>query len=165
MPSPSRKLYWDACIFLHYINAEPRWVGIIEKLLEGASKSDGELLIVTSIISKVEVAFAGFEQRHGKLSKTAEQKIDKLWNDYTAILPIEVFDKITSDARQLVRKANILKPKLALKPMDAIHFASAMYLAVDEFHTTDPKLLNPKYATLTGLKIKNPDLLHLPYRS
>ena len=49
----------------------------------------------------------------------------------------------------------------SLKPMDAIHLATAQHLSVDAFHTYDGKL--EKYQPGLGLKIEEPYAPVLPF--
>lgn len=48
MPDPPRRVYWDACVFLSFINGYPDRVPTIEALLDEAAKGDLELL--TSVL-------------------------------------------------------------------------------------------------------------------
>ena len=165
MPNESNRLYWDACCFLHYLNQEVNYIDTLDRLLIGASNSDGTLVIVTSIISKVEVAFVTQEQVKRTLSSDEERKIDQMWGDTSAILLTELHDSIALEARRLIRDATTQKPTLVLKPADAIHLATAIHLNVAEFQTYDPKLLNPAYAAMAGIKIGQPSTLWVPYHS
>ena len=60
MPEAPRMIYWDSCIFLHYIAGSSEWMPILDSLLDQASRT-GEIVIATSTISIVEVAFAKTE--------------------------------------------------------------------------------------------------------
>ncbi len=159
------RLYWDACCFLHYINETPEHLPLLERLLTGASDSGGKLIVVTSMISKVEVAFAAQEQLQGALNDQQERRIDKLWRDYTAVIVAEFYEQIALEARDLVRQAAVQKPKLSLQAADAIHLATAKRLQVKEFQTYEDKLLNPIYERLTGLTIREPSEIYVPYKS
>ena len=54
MPEP-RFLYWDTDVFLSYLNENPDRIQTLEAILDSVSQ-DKQHLIVTSTISKVEVA-------------------------------------------------------------------------------------------------------------
>jgi hypothetical protein len=116
-------IYRDSCIFLSYIDADPGRIGTVEAILDEIHKSNGEMKIVSSILTKIEEAGAGIEYATGILSSAVEQKIDALWNDESVIGLIELHDGIAMRARELMRQA--LTQGWSLKPPDAIHFASA----------------------------------------
>lgn len=82
-------------------------------------------------------------------------KIENLWRGPATL--VEFYSLIAQDARTLMRKAleqgnptEVWK----LKPMDAIHLASARRIEADEFHTYDSKLF--KFESMTGLRICEP---------
>lgn len=81
MPGKPNFVYWDSCVFLSYINADPERIDILEAFLDEIQKSNGERRIVTSILTKVEVAWTVTEHRRQALSPIVEQTIDNLWND------------------------------------------------------------------------------------
>ena len=45
---------------------------------------------------------------------------------------------------------------LSLRSADALHLATAIHVGAVAFETYDDKLLNPQYATMTGLAIRMP---------
>lgn len=61
MPDKSDRIYWDACVFLAYINGDDGRADVIQQLLDEAA--EGAFELVTSTVSQVEVAF-------GKQNKT-----------------------------------------------------------------------------------------------
>jgi predicted nucleic acid-binding protein len=138
-------VYWDACVFLSYIN------GHAERLpqIEGVLQESGSLIqIVTSVISITEVAFAKAEQDGAALLAEEEEKIKKLWEIGSPIETIEYYELLAEDARALMRAGVPLG--FSLKPLDALHLATADRLKVRDFHTYDPGLA--KYAALTKTK-------------
>jgi len=54
-------IYWDSSVFLHYIEGTAKWMSILDALIDEASKT-GNLVIVTSTFSIVEVAYAKVEK-------------------------------------------------------------------------------------------------------
>jgi predicted nucleic acid-binding protein len=152
MPGKPRFVYWDSCVFLSYINADPGRIDTLDALLDEIQKSNGEKRIVTSILTKVEVAWSAIEHTTQTLSPNVEQTIDALWNDESVIGFIELHDGIVIRARDLMRQS--LTQGWSLKPADAIHLASAQWLGVEELHTYDDKL--PRYGTMIGCKICEP---------
>lgn len=135
--SPAR-IYWDANILLSYLNAVPDRLAVIEELLRQARAEDIE--IVTSALSITEVAFAQGEKDVEQLDAQVEQNIDELWAPGSPIATVEFYDLIAYGARSLVRQG-IPQGWGLLKPIDAIHLATAQHFAVSEFHTYDKKIL------------------------
>jgi hypothetical protein len=56
MPGKLKLLYRDSCVFLSYINADPGRIDTLDAILDDIQKSNGESKIVTSILTKIEVA-------------------------------------------------------------------------------------------------------------
>ena len=50
MPGKRRFVYWDSCVFLSYINADPGRIDILDAILDDTHKSNGESKIVTSML-------------------------------------------------------------------------------------------------------------------
>ena len=146
------RLYWDACVWLSYINEHTDRVEVLEFLLRDSASSAGDREIITSVIAQAEVAFGILEQTKGELITEVEQRIDSLWNDRRAITPVEIYPQIALDARELVRTS--MARGWSLKPLDAIHLATAQSWHVDEFHTYDKKLL--RYGSELGFLICEP---------
>ena len=157
MPGRVQLIYWDSCVFLSYINAESERIDILDAVFEDIMKSNGEKKIVTSIISKVEVAASSIESTSRTILADVEGRIDALWSDDSVVEIIEFHDGIALQARDLMRRA--LAQGWSLKPPDAIHLASALWLSVDEIHTYDDKW--PRYAPLVGRKICEPYITQL----
>ena len=80
--------------------------------------------------------------------------IDNLWEDRKAIQMVEVTPVVTRKSRDPVRDAKGLG--FSLKPMDAIHLATAMLYGATEFDTYDNGLT--KYAPAVGMPIREPVL-------
>ncbi|MGH2615277.1 MAG: hypothetical protein ACRDJC_08565, partial [Thermomicrobiales bacterium] len=88
-------------------------------------------------MSIVEVAFAPVE-RAAMLDETVVAAIDALWADRSAVQLVEFDQLIAREARSLLRRSIDLNR--ALKPMDAIHLATATLMQVADCHTTDDRL-------------------------
>ena len=134
MPDEPKRIYWDSCVFLHYIEGAPEWMPTLDSLLDQASETK-DLIIVTSTLSITEVAFAKAEKDGKALDPNIEAEIEALWNDRSVVKLIEYSEVIAREARTPLRRA--IETRRALKPMDAIHLASAVNRNVNEFHTTD----------------------------
>ena len=156
MPDNRRVIYWDSCAFLSYVNEEPGKVQELEALLASSHRS-GDTQIYTSVLSRVEVAFAASEQLNRQLSQQEEQRITDLWADPDRVISVETHDAVVEMARDLIRRDIPLGR--VLKPYDAVHLATAQWLSssgiqVDEFHTYDGRLL--RYQGIVGFTICEP---------
>lgn len=147
----NRLFYWDANIFLSYINGEPTKGPILEAILDEILHS-GTDKIVTSVLSKVEVAWSASEKYNRALDENEEAGIDRLWNDSSVIELIDFNEEITHIARSLRRRSMARGWKL--KMPDAIHLATAEWVDALEMNTFDQQLF--KYADLIGLPVKAP---------
>lgn len=148
MPEAERRVYWDSSVFLSYINAIPDRMPDIETLLDEAQK--GNLSIVTSTLTIVEVAYGAAEKAGGKLDDAVDRKISSLWNPPIGLL--EFHTMLAEESRRLMRKA--VEQGWKLTPLDAVHLASALRHSVLEFHTYDETLL--KHGGGLGLKPSQP---------
>lgn len=154
MPSRRRRIYWDSNCWLSLISAVPERVSILESLLSDSKSKLGDIDLVTSIISKAEVAFAQSEYQGNQIDPSVEDAIDALWADRSAVTIIEFHDLIALEARELIRSG--LHREWSLKPMDAIHLATAKWFGVDEFHTYDKGLIKEGLSAHLGFPIRNP---------
>jgi predicted nucleic acid-binding protein len=150
MPRPPR-VYWDACVFLSYVNEYEDRVRDIEDLLAEAERGDIE--IITSTTSIVEVAFGASEQRQAALSDETEARINKLWEPASPVNMVEFHTLIAEDAQRLVRSG--IPEGWSLKPMDAVHLSTARRMGADAFHTYDGPL--KKWAARVGYPIGEPN--------
>ena len=155
MPDNHTDIYWDACVSLSYVNEHPDRMPTLEALLENSAV--GSIKIYTSALSQVEVAFAASEQMRKALDIQEEERIDSLWSDPDTIALVEYHDSIGRQARALMRDA--ITRGWSLKPLDAIHLATAQWLigvgfSVSEFHTYDSRL--ERYGPLVGFRICEP---------
>ena len=152
MPEP-RFLYWDTDVFLSYLNENPDRIQTLEAILDSVSQ-DKQHLIVTSTISKVEVAWVAHEKSNRVLSPDEEARIDGLWNDSSVIEFVEFHDDIAIFARDIMRTGMIKGWKL--RANDAIHLASAQWVQCYEVNTYDDKW--KKYEEFIGITVKEPSV-------
>ncbi len=151
MPDEPRRIYWDSNVPLSYLSGTPERVPIIDELFRQARAGDIEL--VTSSISRVEVAYVQSEKDVGKLDPKVEDAIDALWAPGSPIKTVEFYDLIGDKARTLIRQG-ITQGWGQLKPMDAIHLATAQQMAVAEFHTYCDRL--QKWTGELGFPVTEP---------
>lgn len=158
MPEVPR-YYWDANVFLSYVDGTPERLPHIDALLSQARR--GEIEIVTSVASITEVAFGSVEMDERALSPEIQQQINGLWAPNSPVKLAEVSILMVEGARELMRQA-IPEGRKVPKPMDAIHLSTAQRLRVAAFHTYDDPLL--KIARRIGLTANTPiaESPHLP---
>ncbi len=147
----SQFLYWDTDVFLSYLNENPDRIRTLQAILDKVSK-DKQHLIVTSTLSKVEVAWVAHEKLNRVLNRDEETRIDSLWNDSSVIEFVEFHDDIAISARDIMRTAMIKGWKL--RANDAIHLASAQSVQCYEVNTYDDKW--KKYGEIIEITIKEP---------
>lgn len=145
-------IYWDACVFLSYINGVADRVDDVEGLLQLAEK--GSIRLITSVATVVEVAMSETERTGDLLDPDAEVKIAALWQPPSPITLVDFHPLIAAGALRLIREG---VPKgWRLKPLDAIHLATAQRQGVDEIHTYSADW--DRYAPILGCKISRPFL-------
>jgi len=153
VPEP-QFLYWDTDVFLSYLNEHPDRISTLQAILDNISK-DKQSLIVTSTISKVEVAWFAHEKLNRVLNPNEESRIDALWNDSSVVDFVEFHDDIAIIARDIMRTGMIKGWKL--RTNDAIHLASAQWVQCYEINTYDDKW--SKYSEIVGIDIKEPSVI------
>lgn len=133
-----RRIYWDACVFLAYINGDGDRIGILDPLLDEAR--DGEIELLTSMVSEVEVAYGRVEQEQGTADQDVLDQINDFWLPGSPVELVEFHRLIAETARDFVRDARLVRGE-RLTPLDAVHVATAAHMEAVEFHTYDGKLL------------------------
>ncbi|MFN8589902.1 MAG: PIN domain-containing protein [Thermomicrobiales bacterium] len=141
MPDAPRLLYWDACVFLHWLEGTPAWQPILDGVLDTV-KDTPNLFIVTSTVTIVEVAYAKQEKSAKRLDPTLLTAMDEMWSDEAVVRLVEFDRLIARDARYLMRRSVEIPRKLT--PLDAVHLATAQRLRVAECQTMDEPMKNWK---------------------
>jgi len=156
-PQP-RRVYWDSCVFLAYLNKEPNRAELIQAVWdEVAEDDDPNSKIITSVVTITEVAHADYEKTGKKLDPKVEKILDAMWHD-RSVLIIEASPDVMFLARNLMRQ--VTPTGSVLKPMDAIQLATAQWLhqvnglTISAFHTYDSRL--QQYSALIGITITEP---------
>lgn len=150
MPNETTYLYWDACVFLDYLNNTPGRADVIADVLAQVERTKDK--VMTSVLSRVEVAYVQEESLRHVLDPQAEARINSLWSDSSVIEVVEVNTEIAVLARQMLREA--LRRGWKLKPLDAVRPATSKWGGAREFHTYDADLF--KYEQVIGCKISEP---------
>lgn len=140
MPGNPSRSYWDANLFLYYINSDPARINTLDALLREARKKD-YASIITSTFSIVEVAHGQEEQSPTTLSLETIARIDALWEDNAILTLVDVFPTIAYEARRLHREC-IARQLKRVKGGDAVHLATAQIVGADEFLTYDEALFD-----------------------
>lgn len=158
-PEPSKRVYWDACVFLSLIEGDQMRLPVIEALIDEAKK--GTLEIWTSTLSIAEVAFAKSEKDGKALDEDILRKINKLWRSPSPFKLVEVHRGIVNEAQAYVRNSILFG---SIKPPDAIHLVSAKKAKASEFHTYDDfKGKREEVQSLAGIIIKEPKAIGLVF--
>ena len=129
-------IYWDSNVFLSYLEESPGRGDPIDALIEQATRQR-TIRIVTSVVTVAEVAFLGSERKAGTLEREVEPILDRIWDDPVFNL-IAVTLPISQVARRLIRASLFAGPRL--KPMDAIHVATARDADAGVLYTYDTTL-------------------------
>ena len=150
-------MYWDANVFLYYINDDADRAPTIEALLSSSTAPDGAVKIYTSAISHIEVAYGASEQQKRTLNPTVIEEIENLWTDPNAVTSVEYNERVGRIARDLIRESMLRD--WSLRSVDAIHLATAVWLSqvgiqIEEFHTYEPRLV--KFSELTKIPVLEP---------
>ena len=116
--------YWDACVFIAWINNESRAAGEMEGLAAVADLIDrNEAVVIVSQQLRVELL-------PSKLPDLARELLHNFFQRKNAkMLPI------TSALTKLAQTIRDRGPKIGTP--DAIHLATAIQYGADEFHTFD----------------------------
>lgn len=148
-------LYWDASVFIAWLQNEPNRADKIKQHLDEFPQ-DG-LMLVASAVSIVEVAFTAQERvSEANISPQNVALIEGVWQD-PRILLVEASAPILRSARNLIRsfKANHVK----LTPLDAIHLATALWVdkyihPIEAVETFDRRWID--HQALIGLRVQEP---------
>jgi predicted nucleic acid-binding protein len=146
MPTKRRKLYWDSCAWIGFINSEKDKILPLRAIWEAAEP--GECEIWTSAYAHIEV-INGFSD-HGEPYPPAESDliIEKtLSQDWVKRVQVDV--QVARLARDLKREFH---QQGLRKRADAVHLASAVHYNVETLITFDGNDLLP----LNGMvKVRN----------
>ena len=128
----ARSIYFDASVFIAWLNNEDARAISIGQVL--AAAKDIELDILTSIITLTEVAYVRRDQDSLDLEET-DQIINAILLDESLVSIVPYDQSVALQARRLVRRDPVSRE--GLQVLDAIHFASAEVAGADFFATYD----------------------------
>lgn len=132
MAGDPRRIYWDSCVFLSWINGIPDRLPHIDWFLD---RSGTEHQIITSTFTIAEVAFAELEKTQGALDDEILRRIDALWlAEDSPVKLADVHPAIALEARELARQC-IAQQLGTMKGGDAVHLATAKHYGCSEIHT------------------------------
>jgi predicted nucleic acid-binding protein len=151
MSNPS-VAYWDSCLFIDRIEAiHPDRLPVLRAMTDAAEA--GALKIITSTLTMAEVVkLNGLSAAHDEKEQMIVSFFD---NDYLHVRNVD--PEISKIARRVIRN------HVRLKPLDALHVATALFYEVDVLFTYDDKHLTPlndlipfPHDPSKTLKIENP---------
>ena len=125
MPGPRR--LWCSCVIIGYLAGEDALKEVCPRIIEQAARGEAEIIVST--VAMAEVAYL-----KGMDVDDSERRIQEFFaRDY--VVPVAVDPTVARTARRHIRE-------YALKPLDAIHLATAAVWRIPTLETTDPDLLN-----------------------
>lgn len=147
----TKKVYWDACAWIAYINKETSVNGINRFAL-------CESVILNAVAGQIEIATSAFTLaevcKSSKIKAGGVHNLSSFFDQpYILLAPV---DRVIGTRAQDIQQAGTSN----LKPPDAIHIASALELGINEMHTFDKGILKLdgafKINSKNSLIIKNP---------
>lgn len=142
--SPTKRfvrVYWDSCTWISLIQNETavplagggreNRAALARAVLDDATKKAAEIVTSTLAFSEVYRPSVAHDGVAGSVDKLAEF----FENDF--IVPVMLDRNVGELARTLMQRQYP-----GLKPLDAVHLASALVANVDEMHSFDERLLN-----------------------
>jgi len=121
-------IYWDACIFLAWLQNDQLDPGVMEGIEETAKLvANNQAILVTSIMTRTEVL-------DSRMPKVAQDKFDNLFKRRNVewINHDERVSKLSHDIRDHYDQRGV-----KLSSADSVHLASAIIYEADVFYTLD----------------------------
>lgn len=142
MTVASRRIYWEACVFIDLLEKTPDRIGHLLPIIDAAEQD--QIVIVTSALTLAEVS----RLRHLQLDDESVEKtiLQFFETPFLYLHPVNRF--VAERSRPIIRN-------FGLKPLDAIHVASALMMKVERMHTYDAKILKLD-GKIEGLRIEEP---------
>ena len=137
--------YWDSCCFISRLQRDEERIGALEYITDEAA--DGRVRIITSAVTIAEVCF--LRTRHeasGEEEREKDAELIARFFDNPYIYVWQVTRAIAEEAARISRACGV-------KPLDAIHLATAIATNTQVVHTYDSR----RMLTLDG-KVGSPPL-------
>ncbi|MES2960035.1 MAG: type II toxin-antitoxin system VapC family toxin [Pseudomonadota bacterium] len=160
-------VYFDACCFIDLamtklsiptLSEREKHIYFCRKLLEAARAR--EVTVYTSTVTMAECVKLEDTSKPNGQQVVSDERVQKLFKGMlqsgVGVIPVAATPTITEAARNLRWKHGI-----TVKPMDAIHIATALAMKCTHFVTTDDKLgvENVKRIAELGLTVCRADML------
>lgn len=128
MANINKKIYWDACIFLAWINDEPNELSVVEGIEEMVQDVDSNRVkLITSVVTRTELL-------DSRMDSEGRKRFDKLFKRRNVVM-INLDHRI-SDLSHDIRDYHDQKGDKLTTP-DCQHLATAIIHDVDAFYTLD----------------------------
>jgi predicted nucleic acid-binding protein len=122
------KYYWDSCIFIAWLQNEPREPEVVEGIEEVvAGVHNGRSILCTSVLTQTEVLESRLPTEAAELFKNIFRRRN--------VVQIDVDPRIAARAREI--REYYASRSIKIRTPDSIHLATAILYKVDEFHTFD----------------------------
>lgn len=125
---------WDSCTIIDYLAGTERAAPHCQLIIDSAQR--GETEIIVSALAEAEVV-----KLDGNLSNSAEDMIREFFGR-PYVLRANVDPFVTETARELIRKYPRANSLDKLRPVDAVHVATAIRWKVPVFESYDDRVLN-----------------------
>lgn len=157
-PLKPARIYWDSCVFLSYFSKHPDRFSNLQTILAEVRESQEGLKIVTSVLTKTEVAYIAEEKTAPERYPNVEAVLDEFWANTRMVELIEVSEDLATESRTLIR-TGFLNGWRRLRANDAIHLGTAVWvmkhLEVVAFHTYNIRDFE-KFREIVPFRIETP---------
>ncbi len=130
------KHYCDSCIFVAFLNLEPKYYDKCKNLLDAAESGQIELFTSTFTMAEVNYIKDEYYKKQGFKPLTSQQKEDIIRDFFhSSWIKFVGFDRESAEINRYISRT------FQIKPFDALHLATSIRLQVDYFNTIDGPLL------------------------
>jgi len=126
-PLKPARIYWDSDVALSYFSKYPGRLSDLQTILAEVRSSQESFKIVTSVLTKAEVAYIAEEKTAPADYPHVEADLDEFWANTRMVELIEVNEDVATEARGLIRTA-FLNGWRRLSANDAIHLGTAIWV-------------------------------------
>lgn len=154
MHKADRLVYLDSNVIIAFLGQEPERYATIVDFFEETIASKGATQILTSVIALAEVSFLTEERDPKSFQPDTARIIEDFWRDESLLSIVELNQEIAIAAQRVQRLARS-EARKPMKPMDALHLATAKWVGAHEFFTYNRKDFQ-KFDTWAQLKVLEP---------